>query len=290
VSYSVRGDYARKEDASPLRRLNIPRGLIWLMLVLLSISILYPLVFVVFTALKTPSEFATNALGIPRHPTLTSFRQVFDVGIGRKLVNSAIIAALSVALTVVVSSLAAFALVYMRFSFRKVTLIGIAGLMIQPSALLMIPEVLIVGRLHLTSTYSGIVLVYTALAAPFATYMMYTYMQSIPRELFEAARVDGARLVTVLRIVILPLLIPAIGALIAIDFIAFWNEFLFALLILQNNNVQTVVVGLATLQSPSVFNESLLAAGMALSIIPPLVVFIAFHRRLFRGLTAGGIR
>jgi ABC-type glycerol-3-phosphate transport system permease component len=173
---------------------------------------------------------------------------------------------------------------------RRAALLGIIGLMIQPAALLLIPVIVIIGHLGLTSTYVGIVLVYAALGAPFGTYMMYTYMQAIPRELFEAARVDGASMLQVLGHVVSPLLTPAIGALIALDFISFWNEFLFALVILQEADRRTLVVGLSTLQGQQVLNVPLVSAGMVISIVPPLLVFILLHRKLFSGLTAGAIK
>jgi ABC-type glycerol-3-phosphate transport system permease component len=274
-----------------LDRRNIFLGVCWIGLALVAAACLYPLVFVAFTSLKSQTEFTINPLGIPSHPTLGAFRTVLKEGfLSTDLVNSFMITSISVAVVVVISSFAAFALVFLRFRWRKFVLFGIVGLMIQPIALLMIPEFLIISHAHLLSSYLGIVLVYAALGVPFGTYMMYTYMLSIPRELFDAARVDGAPLAKILYLVILRLLAPAIFALVALDFISFWNEFLFALLILQNNSVKTVMIGLADLQSLQVVNIPVVAAGMAFSIIPPLTVFILLHRRLFSGLTVGAIK
>lgn len=273
------------------RRRAIALAPAWVILVVIAASTLYPLVFVVFTALKSPSDFAVDPLGVPRHPTLGAFRAVIGQGLlGSYAVNSVIITTVSVALVVLVSMCAGFALSFMRFKLRRATLLGIAGLMIQPAALLMIPVVVIVGDFGLIDSYTGIILVYGALGAPFGTYMMYTYMRSVPREIFEAARVDGASMLQTLLRIVAPVLRPAIGALVALDFISFWNEFLFALLLLQDSNKRTMIVGLATLQGQQVLNVPLVSAGMALSILPPLLVFILLHRRLFAGLTAGAIR
>jgi ABC-type glycerol-3-phosphate transport system permease component len=281
---------SRRRAMAVKRGRKVLRVVAWLWLAAIAVSCLYPLVFVVLTSLKTQTQFSINPLGIPSNPTLAEFRTVFSDGFLRNVVNSVIIAGVSVAVVVVISSLAGFVLVFLRFRGRKLVLFGIVGLMIQPIALLMIPEFLIVSRAHLLSSYIGIVLVYAALGAPFATFLMYTYMLSIPRELFEAARLDGASLIKVLFLVIWRLLTPALVALVALDFISFWNEFLFALLILQSNTVKTVMVGLADLQGLQVVNIPLVAAGMALSIALPLIVFIILHRRLFSGLTVGALK
>ncbi len=281
---------SRRRAVTVRRGRKLLRVVAWLWLAAIAVSCLYPLVFVVLTSLKTQTQFSVNPLGIPSSPTLAEFRTVLSDGFLRNVVNSVIIAGVSVAVVVVISSLAGFVLVFLRFRGRKLVLFGIVGLMIQPIALLMIPEFLIVSRVHLLSSYIGIVLVYAALGAPFATFLMYTYMLSIPRELFEAARLDGASLVKVLFLVIWRLLTPALVALVALDFISFWNEFLFALLILQSNTVKTVMVGLADLQGLQVVNIPLVAAGMAMSIALPLLVFIVLHRRLFSGLTVGALK
>jgi ABC-type glycerol-3-phosphate transport system permease component len=289
----------RREDVKMLaigRRVVLSRRRVllficWIGLAIVALACLYPLVFVAFTSLKTQTGFTVNPLGFPSNPTLAEFRTVLNEGfLSTDVVNSLLITSISVAVVVAISSLAAFALVFLRFRWRKFVLFGIVGLMIQPIALLMIPEFLIISRAHLLSSYIGIVLVYAALGAPFGTYMLYTYMLSIPRELFDAARVDGAPLVKILYLVIWRLLTPAIFALVALDFISFWNEFLFALLILQNNSFKTVMIGLADLQSLQVVNIPVVAAGMALSIAPPLIVFMLLHRRLFSGLTVGAIK
>jgi ABC-type glycerol-3-phosphate transport system permease component len=162
--------------------------------------------------------------------------------------------------------------------------------MIQPTALLMIPVVMTLSAVGLTNSFLGIVLLYAGLGIPFGTYMMYSYMQSTPREVIDAARVDGASTLRILASIIVPLSAPALGALATLEFIGFWNEFLFALLILQNQNQKTVVVALSTLQAEQFLNVPVTAAGMLVSIIPPLVVFILLHRQLFSGLTAGAVR
>ncbi len=263
----------------------------WLLLALLAASMIYPMVFIGFTSLKTVTGYASDPVGPPLHPTLENLQTVIARGLlGTNAVNSAIISVLSSLLILVISCMTGFALTFLRFPFRKTLLLGIIGLLIQPTALLMIPMVLIISNLGLLSTYPGISFVYTALGIPFGTYLMYSYMQSVPRDLIDAARVDGAPTLRILFQVVVPLVIPALVALGALNFIGYWNEFLFALLILQSGDQTTLIVSLATLQSEHFLNVPVIASGMVISIIPPLVVYAALHRRLFSGLTAGAVR
>jgi ABC-type glycerol-3-phosphate transport system permease component len=263
----------------------------WTLLAILAASIIYPVVFIAFTSLKTMSGYAADPVGPPSQPTLENLQTVVSRGLlGTNAVNSAIISVLSSLGVVVISSMAGFALTFLKFPFRKTLLLGIVGLMIQPTALLMIPMVLTVSNFGLLSTYVGIVLVYMGLGIPFGTYLMYSYMQSTPRDLIDAARVDGASTFNILFQVVIPLVAPALGALATLNFIGFWNEFLFALLILQGGDQTTLIVALASLQSEHFLNVPLIASGMVISILPPLVVFVALHRRLFSGLTAGAVQ
>lgn len=263
----------------------------WLLLAILAASMIYPMVFIVLTSLKTISEYASDPVGPPLHPTLENLQIVISRGLlGTNAVNSAIISVLSSTLVLVISCMTGFALTFLRFPLRKALLLGIIGLLIQPTALLMIPMVLLISNLGLLSTYPGIALVYTALGIPFGTYLMYSYMQSVPRDLIDAARVDGASTIRILFQVVVPLVVPALGALGALNFIGYWNEFLFALLILQSGDQTTLIVSLASLQSEHFLNVPIIASGMVISIIPPLAVYAALHRRLFSGLTAGAVR
>lgn len=275
----------------PVARRTVPLVPAWILLAILAASTIYPLIFIVFSALKTVSGFAADPIGPPVHPTLDSLQAVVTRGLlATNALNSFIISIAATAVIVAISCLAAFTLSFLKFPMRRVILLSIVGLMIQPTALLMIPLVLTVSNLGLISTYIGIVLVYAGLGVPFGTYLLYSYMQSTPRELFDAARVDGASTFRILYLVVMPLVAPALAALATLDFIGYWNEFLFALLILQNGDQKTIIVSLASLQGEQFLNVPIVASGMVVSILPPLVVFILLHRRLFSGLTAGSIQ
>jgi multiple sugar transport system permease protein len=190
----------------------------------------------------------------------------------------------------VVASLAGFAIAHLRFPGRAILLIGIIGLMAVPAAVLMIPLYRTVGQLGLIDTYPGLILTYAALNLPFSIYLVASYGAGLPREILEAARVDGAGLWATFRRIAVPLSYPALATLVTLNFLWLWNELLFGLLILQDPAKRTLQVGLATLQGQHTTPIPLLAAGLLVSLGPVLIVFFASQRNLARGLTAGAVK
>jgi ABC-type glycerol-3-phosphate transport system permease component len=282
---------AVRPAARRLRRASPWSVLGFLMLSALAASTLYPIVFVVFTSLKTPEEYARATLAPPAHPTAAFIVQAWaQANVAQLSLNSLVVVSGGVGVIVAVSTLGGWALSGMRFRFRDVTLLGIVGLMMLPAPVLMIPLFTVVRDLGLFNSRLGLVLVYAAWHAPFATYLMTAYMQGIPRDLVEAAECDGAGPLRTFWSVTLPLARPAILAVVTLTFLWLWNELLFALVILQDEGQRTLMVGLATLQGRFSTPPPLLAAGMLLSMAPALLVFALFQRNLATGLTAGAVK
>jgi ABC-type glycerol-3-phosphate transport system permease component len=260
-------------------------------LALLSVLALYPLVFVAQTAFKTEAGYAADPVGLPNPPTLEFLQRALDTGrVIDYSVNSLLVVGCAVALIVVVSSLAGFALARLHFPGRTILLIGIIGLMAVPAAVLMIPLFRTVGQLGLVNTYPGLILVYAALNLPFSIYLVASYVSGLPHEILEAAEVDGASLLRQLRSIVVPMSVPAIATIVTLNFLWLWNELLFGLLILQDPDMRTVTVGLASLQGQHTTPVPLLAAGLLLSLGPVLLVFLFSQRNLSRGLTTGAVR
>ena len=257
----------------------------------LSVSTVYPLVFVALTAFKTEANYAADPLGLPDPATTVYLERAIEAGnLGQYLLNSLFVVGSAVALLSVAASLAGFALAHLRFPGRGVLLIGIVGLMTVPAAVLMIPLYRTVGQLGLINTYPGLILTYAALYLPFSIYLVASYGAGLPREILEAARVDGAGLWSTFRRVALPLSYPALATLVTLNFLWLWNELLFGLLILQDPAKRTLQVGLATLQGQHTTPIPLLAAGLLVSLAPVLIVFLLSQRTLARGLTAGAVK
>jgi multiple sugar transport system permease protein len=260
-------------------------------LALLSVIAIYPLIFVAQTAFKTEAGYAVDPVGLPDPPTLDYLKQALDAGrVVDYSLNSLLVVGCAVAVLVVIASMAGFALARLQFPGRAILFIGIIGLMAVPAAVLMIPLFRTVGQLGLINTYPGLILTYAALNLPFSIYLVAAYVSGLPHEILEAAEVDGASLVRQLRSVVVPMSVPALATIVTLNFLWLWNELLFGLLILQDPDMRTLTVGLATLQGQHTTPVPLLAAGLLISLGPVLLVFLFSQRNLSRGLTAGAVR
>jgi ABC-type glycerol-3-phosphate transport system permease component len=162
--------------------------------------------------------------------------------------------------------------------------------MVLPPTALMIPIFKVILEAGLLNQRLGLILVYAALGLPFSIYLLASFMKSIPSELLNAARVDGAGPLRILWSVVLPLVFPGLLTLITLNFLFFWNEFLFSLVILQSEANRTIMVGIAQFSGHFGKNFSIVCTGLLLSMVPPLLIFVFFQRSLARGLTAGAVK
>ena len=258
---------------------------------ILTVLALYPFVFVAVTAFKSAREYAANPLGFPAEPTLEHIQRALTTGnVDTYLVNSLIVVTIAVALILVLASMASYALSCIRFRGSAALSLGIVCLLAVPAAVVMIPLYRTVAELGLIDSYWGLALTYTALNLPFSIYLMTAYFNGLPRAILEAATIDGAGHFTVFRAIVVPLSGPALGTLATLNFLWLFNELLFALIILQDDEKRTLPVGLATLQGQHTTPVPLLASGLLISLVPVLLVFLVAQRHLARGLTVGAVK
>jgi ABC-type glycerol-3-phosphate transport system permease component len=266
-------------------------GVVWVFLCLLAISALYPLLFLTATALRTPSDYRSSPGGIPSHLTTGNVSEAFThVHIGTFALNSLLVVVPAVIIITVVSCLAGYALVHLDFPLRKGALVFIVALMALPPTALLIPVFKVILGAGLLNQRLGLILVYSAIDLPFSIYLIASFMRSVPSELLNAARVDGAGTLRTLWSVVIPLVRPGLLTLLTLNFLFLWNEFLFSLVILQSEGDRTIMVGIAQFQGHFEKNFGIVCAGLLLSMIPPLLIFAFFQRDLARGLTAGAVK
>jgi multiple sugar transport system permease protein len=204
--------------------------------------------------------------------------------------NSLIVSASTAVTVTVCASLSGYAL--SRFNFRAKYWIVALMLLTQmfPLVMLVAPIFKILSPLHLTNSLTGLVIVYTAFNVPFATFLMQSFFDGIPRDLEEAAKIDGATQFTAFRQIILPLTLPGIAATLGFVFTAAWSELLFALMLINGNDAATFPVGLLTFVSKfSVDFGQMMAAGV-MALIPAGLFFLLIQRYLVQGLTAGAVK
>ena len=165
----------------------------------------------------------------------------------------------------------------------------LAGLAVPPVALI-VPVYEEMAQLHLINTFWSVILFYTAINTPFNVYLMSSYLRSLPEEVMEAARMDGAGVHSTFVRVILPMARPAISTLAVFNFLFAWNEFVFALLLLQSDNVKTATVGVLQLQGRFSVNYPVLVAGLLITSLPVIGVYLFFQRYLVRAIVAGAVK
>lgn len=264
---------------------------IWLIFALIALSTLYPLFYLTSTALRTDADYHADPIGLPTSLTFENISNAFvHDHMARFALNSFIVVGAAVILLMVVSCLAAYALTQFEFPLRGLVFLVVVAMMALPPTILMIPIFKLVVDLGLLNQRVGLVLVYASLNLPFSIYLLAAFMKSIPRDLLNAAKVDGARTLRTLWSIVLPLVRPGLMTLVTLNFLVLWNELLFSLLILPNGDARTIMVGIAQTRGQFESGVGDLAAGLLLSMLPPFLVFAFFQRDLARGLTAGAVK
>src|SRR5690606_3281476 len=262
-------------------------------LLLYLVFLAFPLIWMLSTSLKTPQEMASlNPAWIPREPTLANYADAFGeqdlVGAG---LRSLIVAVASSFLTVTVALPAAYALARYRGVLKRIALGWVLVSQVFPFILIIIPLFMVMRELDLVNSLTGLVAVHVTFTLPFALWMLQGYVRSVPRELEEAAAVDGAGRMRAIAAVVAPLLAPGVVATLLFSFISSWNEFLFALVVLKDPDVMTLPLTLVRFTGPEgVARLGPLAAASLAATIPSLIFFAIIQRRLRSGLMAGAVK
>ncbi|MBE1487613.1 carbohydrate ABC transporter permease [Plantactinospora soyae] len=275
------------------RSKRLSRSLQYLALSGYLVFLAFPLVWLLSTSLKPPRELVKlHPTLIPDNPTLDNFVQAFtEQALGRAAWNSLQVSLASAVLTVLIATPASYALARFRTRLGTVALGWVLLSQLFPFVLLIIPIFLVLRQAGLANTHAGLVLVYVVWAMPFALWMLQGFVRNIPRELEEAASVDGANRLQTLRRVIFPLLAPGLIATALFSFISAWNEFFFALVLIKTPELATLPVALARFVGiEGTARLGPLAAGSLLATIPSLVFFAFMQRRLASGSLAGAVK
>jgi multiple sugar transport system permease protein len=253
----------------------------------------FPLVWMFSTSFKSPPDLVKlHPSLIPENPTPQNYIQAFsEQALGRAALNSLQVSLASAILTVLVALPASYALARFKTRIGTVALGWVLLSQLFPFVLLIIPIFLVLREAGLANTHAGLILIYVVWALPFALWMLQGFVRAIPRELEEAASVDGAGRLQVLRRVVFPLLAPGVVATALFAFISAWNEFFFALVLLKSPELATLPVTLARFVGiEGTARLGPLAAGSLLATIPSLVFFAFMQRRLSSGSLAGAVK
>jgi raffinose/stachyose/melibiose transport system permease protein len=260
-------------------------------LLIASFVALVPTFYMIMTALKSEEEYAIDKLGLPDAPILDNFRAVLvDSPFLAWMVNSFILVVGSVALSIVVSCLAAYAIARMEFKGRDTLLALSTSLMAVPPVVMIVPLFVLYTQLDLISTYQGAIIIYAGLITPFSVYLLTTFFRTVPKELFESAKLDGAGDLLILWKIVLPLSLPALVTLVVVNSLYVWNDLLIAIIFLQDDAKRTLMAGISVFQGRYNNQVPLTMAGMVIASAPMFILYIAFQKHFIRGLMAGAIK
>lgn len=253
----------------------------------------FPLLWLVSTSLKSPEELGRiDPTWLPDDPTLANYRTAFDTQpLLRSALNSLIAAGSSALIAVAIAVPAAYVLARYRSWAGRAGTVWILVSQMFPLVLVIIPLFLVLRNLRLIDSLPGLILVYVVWSLPFALWMLQGYVRAVPRSLEEAAAVDGAGRLRILRSVVLPLLAPGVVATLMFAFVLAWNEFFFALVLLKTPEKQTMSVILTHfIGAEGVADLGPLAAASFLATLPSLLFFALLQRRLVGGMLAGAVK
>ena len=266
-------------------------------LVLITFATLYPVLWVFKMALTDSQSFALTINPIPWPITLRNFQDVVTTTdmeghwlFGRQLLNSVVVSAATTVVGMILACTAGYAFSRFEFPGSKAGLKGMLVTQMFPGVVMAIPLYILMDRLHLLDSLTGLTLVYSTTAIPFCVWMLKGYFDTIPRELEEAAIMDGASQWTVFTKVMLPLVRPALAVTALFSFMTAWNEFILAATFMNGARSYTLPVALQHYVGDYSTEWGRFAAGAILVSIPVMALFMVLQRHLVEGLTAGGVK
>ena len=250
----------------------------------------FPLAWMVAVSVMSPGEASSSPPPlIPASPTLASYRELFTrTAVGRHLANSLGLAIGATVLSLAFNVTAGYAFAKLRFAGRELIWKLLLGVMLVPAQIAMIPLFLMFKQVGLVNSYAGVLL--PTAASVFGIFLVRQYTRSIPDELLEAARIDGAGEVRVFWSIVLPVLRPVLVTLAIFAFLGSWNDFLWPLIVLSDDARRTLPVALAALSREHAGDSELMMAGAVVTVLPVLGVFLALQRYYLSGLVSGSVK
>ncbi len=256
------------------------------------LMVLVPVYWMIITSFKeAPETFRNPPTLWPTKFTLDAYKKVLDVySFGSFFGNSLVVVVLSTLLTILVSTMAGFGASRFKFKGKGAFLGFVLVTQMFPSVIMLIPYFRILRLYGLINTHLGLIIVYISFQVPLCTWLMYSYFETIPKDLDAAAAIDGLNQWGIFRKIALPLSLPGLASTSIYAFINSWNEFQFAMVLTTTDDMKTVSVGLGQMIDDTMINWNDMMAASILASIPLILVFLFCQNLFFSGLTAGGVK
>ncbi|WP_041083456.1 carbohydrate ABC transporter permease [Thermotoga profunda] len=250
-----------------------------------------PFFMMIMNSFKSMRELFLKPFSLPSKFMYQNYVQAWQkASIARGYINSAMIAAASVVTVVVLASMFAYMISKYEFKGRRyLFLYSMLGLAL-PARLAVIPIFLLLRTLNLTNSLIGLIIVYSSVNIPFSAFILKNFIDSVPNELCEAAKIDGASVATIYRRVILPLIKPALSIVAIVTFVNVWNDFFFPLILINDKSKATITLAVSIFFGEYSTQWQLLFSGLTLSIAPTVILFLIFSQYFIAGMTQGAIK
>lgn len=260
---------------------------------MISLLALFPIINLLISSLRPSSELMRNGISITFDPSTISvenYLYIFTQGgnYWSWFINSLVITTITIVLSLFFSSMVGYALALYDFKGRNLIFGCVLFILMVPFEILMLPLFQLMINFNLIDTYAAVIL--PAVVAPMAVFFFRQYALGLPKELMDAARIDGSTEYGIFFKIMLPLMTPSLAAMAILQGLGSWNNFLWPLIVLRSNDMFTLPIGLATLLTPYGNNYDILIAGSVMTILPIIILFIFFQRYFVAGLTVGGVK
>ncbi len=256
-----------------------------------SLVFLVPLVWMMLSSFKTQGQIFDSPFSLPTSIDFGNWSRAWDEGnLGQYAVNSIVVTTVSVFAILIFGAMAAFALSRLKFRMRGALLALLALGLLLPVQSYFVAQSTILNRLNITDTRWALIIPYIGLGISLSVYLLKAYLDSVPRELFECARMDGCGDVRMFFAIVLPLLKPGLATVGTFSVLAAWNEFLLATLYIQSDDLKTIPVGLVAFTGKYATDYPLLFSALSIVTIPMIAIYVIFHRQVIQGITEGTAR
>ncbi len=261
-------------------------------LIFMASFIVVPVLWMISTAFKTePQTYYPQPKWIPDPFSLDSFRKFFNTyNFGRMTLNSLVVCLSAMVICVACACLAGYGVTRFRFKGRKQLMSFLLITQMFPGVMLVVPFYAVLSKYHLVNSLFGLVVVYAATNIAFSTWMIVSYFKTIPLELDEAARVDGASSFRIFWNIILPLIVPGIAAVAMFVLFNGWNEYMFSSVLVSKDELKTLTVGIISLNSQYQIKWNDLMAASSISSLPLVILFVSFQKYFIAGMTGGAVK
>ena len=273
------------------KRIKSGKIVFYAVLSIAGIVVLYPLVFMLMTSLKANNEVLRNPFGITK-PHFENYVNAWRIGrVGRYFFNSVKVTFITIGLQIVIISMAAYAIGKLKPWGYRVIFSVILMMMFVTTEMVTVPNYATIRWLGILGTHAGLIVWYTAAGIVMGTYVLTNFIRSLPKELDEAALIDGAGIIQIMIHIDLPLVLPAMATLVIFNFNGVWSEFFWALITINRYDaLKTLPLGLINFQSQFSSNYGVLTAGLCILTLPVVLVYLFFSKYFIANITAGAVK